>query len=88
MTHGYAVGMGGRLPQIWVFFGDLEPAVVFGQAGHRGNVRRAQREGTPRGHSGNVRSPGSARVRPPTRRSGVRALYLDLPEHPFGGRTE
>lgn len=32
-TRGYAVGMGGRLPQIWVFFSDLEPAYAFGRAG-------------------------------------------------------
>lgn len=35
VTHGYAVGMGGRLPQIWVFFGHLEPAVAFGHAGRQ-----------------------------------------------------
>ncbi|HEY3958630.1 MAG TPA: hypothetical protein VGM53_35145 [Streptosporangiaceae bacterium] len=33
VTRGYAVGMGGSLPQIWVFFRDLEPAAVFGRAG-------------------------------------------------------
>jgi hypothetical protein len=32
-TRGYAVGMGGLLPQIWVFFAHLEPAYAFGRAG-------------------------------------------------------
>jgi hypothetical protein len=35
VTGGYAVGIGGRLPQIWVFFGHLEPAVAFGRAGRQ-----------------------------------------------------
>ncbi|MFG1826718.1 hypothetical protein ACGFIJ_29920 [Microbispora bryophytorum] len=30
---GYAVGMGGSLPQTWVFFEHLEPALAFGRAG-------------------------------------------------------
>jgi hypothetical protein len=33
VARGYAVGMGGRVPQIWVFFDHLEPAVAFGRAG-------------------------------------------------------
>ena len=33
VTRGYAVGMSGHLPQIWVFFGRIEPAYVFGRAG-------------------------------------------------------
>lgn len=34
VRHGYAVGFAGNtgLPQTWVFFADLEPAVVFGRA--------------------------------------------------------
>ncbi|KOU08306.1 hypothetical protein ADK86_04145 [Streptomyces sp. NRRL F-5755] len=34
MKHGYAVGFAGNsgLPQTWIFFADLEPAVVFGRA--------------------------------------------------------
>lgn len=37
-TRGYAVGMGGKLPQIWVFFADLEPAYAFGRAGRMSTV--------------------------------------------------
>ncbi|WP_424532523.1 hypothetical protein ACOZ38_19845 [Sphaerisporangium viridialbum] len=33
VVHGYAVGMGGQLPQMWVFFEHMEPALVFGRAG-------------------------------------------------------
>ncbi|WP_405140678.1 hypothetical protein OG589_27390 [Sphaerisporangium sp. NBC_01403] len=33
IRHGYAVGMGGSIPQTWVFFENLEPALVFGRAG-------------------------------------------------------
>lgn len=36
ITRGYAVGMSGNghgLPQMWVFFEDIEPALVFGRAG-------------------------------------------------------
>lgn len=33
VTRGYAVGISGRVPQVWVFFDHLEPAVVFGRAG-------------------------------------------------------
>lgn len=37
VTPGYAVGMSGvggqGLPQTWVFFEDVEPALVFGRAG-------------------------------------------------------
>lgn len=33
IRRGYAVGIGGALPQLWVFFTDLEPALVFGRAG-------------------------------------------------------
>ncbi|MFE2540996.1 hypothetical protein [Actinacidiphila glaucinigra] len=33
VVHGYAVGMGGpRLPQLWMYFEDLAPAVVYGRA--------------------------------------------------------
>jgi len=32
VTSGYAVGMAGRLPQVWVFFDHLELAVAFGRA--------------------------------------------------------
>jgi hypothetical protein len=32
IVSGYAVGMGGPLPQTWVFFKDIEPAIVFGRA--------------------------------------------------------
>ncbi|WP_405149104.1 hypothetical protein OG589_13450 [Sphaerisporangium sp. NBC_01403] len=31
--HGYVVGMDGQLPQMWVFFEHIEPALVFGRAG-------------------------------------------------------
>lgn len=33
IVRGYAVGMAGQLPQMWVFFDQLEPALVFGRAG-------------------------------------------------------
>jgi hypothetical protein len=33
IVRGYATGMAGNLPQVWVFFEHLEPAVVFGRAG-------------------------------------------------------
>jgi hypothetical protein len=33
ITRGYAVGMSGHLPQIWVFFSRIEPAYAFGRAG-------------------------------------------------------
>ncbi|MEU6412657.1 hypothetical protein [Microbispora sp. NPDC046933] len=33
VTYGYAVGFDGRVPQTWVFFEHLEPALVFGRAG-------------------------------------------------------
>ena len=32
VTSGYAVGMAGRLPQVWVFFDHLELAAAFGRA--------------------------------------------------------
>ncbi|OKJ92677.1 hypothetical protein AMK26_34515 [Streptomyces sp. CB03234] len=34
VKHGYAVGFAGNrgLPQTWIFYADLEPAVVFGRA--------------------------------------------------------
>jgi hypothetical protein len=37
VTHGYATGMSGRVPQTWVFFDHLEPAAVFGRAGRMGS---------------------------------------------------
>jgi len=34
IRRGYAVGMDGvRLPQVWVFFDRIEPALIFGRAG-------------------------------------------------------
>lgn len=38
VTRGYAVGMSGRLPQAWVFFDHLEPAVAFGRAGRQSGM--------------------------------------------------
>jgi hypothetical protein len=35
---GYAVGMAGAIRQTWVFFADLEPALVFGRAGRMSSV--------------------------------------------------
>lgn len=33
VVRGYATGMGGLLPQIWVFFDRIEPAYAFARAG-------------------------------------------------------
>lgn len=35
---GYAVGFAGSIQQTWVFFADLEPALVFGRAGRMSSV--------------------------------------------------
>lgn len=35
---GYAVGLSGSIEQTWVFFADLEPALVFGRAGRMSSV--------------------------------------------------
>lgn len=32
VVHGYAAEISGRLPHSWVFFGAIEPALVFGRA--------------------------------------------------------
>lgn len=63
IVHGYAVGFAGfsGLPQTWVFFEDLEPAIVFGRAArmsgydvnHYG-VTEAAREARWKQHRGDV----------------------------------